>query len=57
MKPVFESLGFPQIKDMALAAATFGIISAIVTGDLINWAKRKGLFNYNESYKRQRSSW
>ena len=56
MKPVFESLGFPQIKDMALAAATFGIISAIVMGMiLINWAKRKGLVQtYNEEVIRDK---
>ena len=56
MKPVFESLGFPQIKDMALAAATFGIISAIIMGMiLINWAKRKGLVQtYNEEVIRDK---
>ena len=44
MAPVFDSLGFPEMKDMALAAATFGILGAIIMGmALVNWAIRRGL--------------
>ncbi len=44
MAPVFESLGFPEIKDFALAAATGGIVGAIVMGmALVNWAVRTGI--------------
>ena len=44
MAPVFDSLGFPEIKELALAAATFGILGAIIMGmALVNWAIRRGL--------------
>ena len=43
MAPVFDSLGFPEIKELALAA-TFGILGAIIMGmALVNWAIRRGL--------------
>jgi hypothetical protein len=38
MGPVFDALGFPEIKDYALASATGGIIGAIIVGmGLVNW--------------------
>jgi len=41
--PVFDKLGYPEMKDFALASATGGILSAIVVGmALVNWAVRKG---------------
>ena len=41
---MFDSLGFPEIKELALAAATFGILGAIIMGmALVNWAIRRGL--------------
>jgi ESS family glutamate:Na+ symporter len=43
MGPTFEKLGFPEIKDYALASATGGIMGAIIVGmGLVNWAVRKG---------------
>ena len=43
MGPVFDELGFPEMKDFALAAATGGILGAIIVGmGLVNWAVRKG---------------
>ena len=43
MGPVFVQHGWPEGKDMALASATFGILSAIVVGMiLVNWATRRG---------------
>jgi ESS family glutamate:Na+ symporter len=43
MGPVFEELGFPELKDFALASATGGIMGAIIVGmGLVNWAVRRG---------------
>jgi len=43
MGPVFDQLGFPEMKDFALASATGGIMGAIIVGmGLVNWAERKG---------------
>lgn len=43
MGPVFDNLGFPEMKDFALASATGGLISAILIGiALVNWAIRRG---------------
>ena len=43
MGPVFDELGFPEMKDYALACATGGILGAIIVGmGLVNWAVRKG---------------
>lgn len=43
MGPVFDQLGFPEMKDFALASATGGIMGAIIVGmALVNWAVRKG---------------
>jgi len=43
MGPVFDQLGFPEMKDYALASATGGILGAIIVGmGLVNWAVRKG---------------
>lgn len=43
MGPVFDELGFPELKDFALASATGGILGAILVGmGLVNWAVRKG---------------
>ncbi len=43
MGPVFDQLGFPEMKDYALACATGGIMGAIIVGmGLVNWAVRKG---------------
>jgi ESS family glutamate:Na+ symporter len=43
MGPVFDQLGYPEMKDLALASATGGILGAIIVGmALINWAARKG---------------
>jgi ESS family glutamate:Na+ symporter len=43
MKDVFDGLGYPEMKDFALASATGGILGAIIVGmGLVNWAMRKG---------------
>ena len=43
MGPIFDELGFSEMKDYALAAATGGIMGAIIVGmALVNWAVRKG---------------
>ena len=43
MGPVFEQLGFPEMRDYALVSATGGIMGAIIVGmALVNWAVRKG---------------
>jgi len=43
MGPTFEAYGWPAGKDLALASATAGIVSAVIFGMvLINWAARKG---------------
>jgi ESS family glutamate:Na+ symporter len=43
LAPVFEELGFPEMKDFALASATGGIMGAIIVGmGLVNWAVRRG---------------
>jgi ESS family glutamate:Na+ symporter len=43
MGPVFNQLGFPEMKDYALASATGGILGAIIVGmGLVNWAVRQG---------------
>ncbi len=43
MGPVFDQLGFPEMKDFALASATGGIMGAIIVGmALVNWAVRRG---------------
>ncbi len=43
MGPIFDQLGYPEMKDYALAAATGGIMGAIIVGmGLVNWAVRKG---------------
>lgn len=43
MGPVFDKMGYPEMKDFALASATAGILSAIVVGmALVNWAIRRG---------------
>ncbi len=42
-RDIFIQLGWPEGSDFALASATAGIISAIITGiALINWAAKKG---------------
>ncbi len=43
MGPIFDQLGYPEMKDYALACATGGILGAILVGmGLVNWAVRKG---------------
>jgi len=43
MGPIFDQLGHSELKDFALAAATGGILGAIIVGmGLVNWAVRKG---------------
>lgn len=43
MGPVFEDLGWADGKDLALASATIGILSALLVGmALVNWAARRG---------------
>ena len=43
MGPVFDALGFSEMKDFALASATGGITGAILVGmALVNWAVRRG---------------
>jgi ESS family glutamate:Na+ symporter len=43
MGPIFSELGFPEMKDYALASATGGIMGAIIVGmAMVNWAVRKG---------------
>ena len=43
MRDVFEKYGISEMTDFALAAATGGILGAIVVGmGLVNWAVRKG---------------
>ncbi|MCK4563159.1 MAG: sodium:glutamate symporter, partial [Verrucomicrobia bacterium] len=43
MKETFDRLGYPELKDYALASATGGIMGAIIVGmGLVNWAIRKG---------------
>ena len=43
MGPVFDQLGYPEMKDYALVSATGGIMGAIIVGmALVNWAVRKG---------------
>ncbi len=43
MGPTFDQLGFPEMKDFALASATGGIMGAILVGmGLVNWAVRRG---------------
>ena len=43
MGPVFAERGWAEGQDLAMASATFGIMSAIVVGMiLINWAVRNG---------------
>jgi len=43
MGPVFVERGWPEGKHLAMASATFGILSAIVVGMiLVNWATRRG---------------
>ncbi len=43
MGPTFDELGYPEIKDFALAAATGGMLGAILVGmALVNWAVRRG---------------
>ncbi len=43
MAPTFDALGFPEMKDYALASATGGILGAILVGmALVNWAVRRG---------------
>lgn len=42
MAETFRVMGFPDGADLALAMATFGLISGIVVGSvLVNWAARK----------------
>ena len=50
LKDIFCQLGWPEGCDFALASATIGILSAIVTGMiLINWAARKGHITHPQS--------
>ncbi|HEY5621564.1 MAG TPA: sodium/glutamate symporter, partial [Pontiella sp.] len=43
MGPVFDELGYPEMKDFALTSATGGIMGAIIVGmGLVNWAVRRG---------------
>jgi ESS family glutamate:Na+ symporter len=43
MGPIFDQLGWAEGKDFALAAATGGILGAIIVGmGLVNWAARRG---------------
>jgi ESS family glutamate:Na+ symporter len=43
MGPTFEKFGWPEGKDLGLASATVGIISAVIVGMiLVNWAVRRG---------------
>jgi ESS family glutamate:Na+ symporter len=43
MGPIFSELGYPEMKDYALASATGGIMGAIIVGMvMVNWAVRKG---------------
>jgi ESS family glutamate:Na+ symporter len=43
MGPMFDDLGFSEMKDYALVCATGGIMGAIIVGmALVNWAIRKG---------------
>jgi len=50
MGPVFDQLGFPELKDFALASATGGIMGAIIVGmGLVNWAVRNNLLECGTS--------
>jgi ESS family glutamate:Na+ symporter len=43
MGPVFDKLGYAEMKDYALVSATGGIMGAIIVGmALVNWAVRRG---------------
>ncbi len=43
MAATFEEYGWPEGRDIGLASATAGILSAVIVGmALINWASRKG---------------
>ncbi len=54
MGPVFDQLGFPEMKDYALASATGGIMGAIIVGmGLVNWAVRKGYVEKKISNREQ----
>ncbi len=54
LKATFDLLGWPQGVDYSLAAATAGIISAIVVGMvLINWAVRN---NFTQKLKKEEYS-
>ncbi|MDA3925554.1 MAG: sodium:glutamate symporter [Kiritimatiellae bacterium] len=57
LKDVFLQLGWPEGCDFALASATIGILSAIITGMiLINWAARKGHITHPQSTQDAESS-
>ncbi len=54
MGPVFDQLGYPEMKDYALACATGGIMGAIIVGmGLVNWAVRKGYVEKRRSNSEQ----
>lgn len=42
MAPVFNELGFSELKDLTLTTATFGLVIAIILGmTLVNWAIKR----------------
>ena len=50
LKDVFVQLGWPAGADFALASATIGVVSAIITGMiLINWAARRGYITHPQT--------
>ena len=58
MGPIFDELGFSEMKDYALAAATGGIMGAIIVGmGLVNWAIRKGYVEKKSSPKFDAEDW
>jgi len=56
MGPVFDQLGFPELKDYALASATGGIMGAIIVGmGLVNWAVRNNLLECGDPVSAQKA--
>ena len=55
MAPVFNELGFSELKDLTLTTATFGLVIAIILGMiLVNWAIKRNYVAIQQNNEKEK---
>jgi len=55
MAPVFNELGFSELKDLTLTTATFGLVIAIILGmTLVNWAIKRNYVAIQQNNEKEK---